>query len=427
MRNDTRTSPTKRARIQGRTKLLGIVAALAVAAPLLVSTAAPASVQTVAKVKKPTGAPIKVMTEAPVDSQIAPYPNIPAAAKIYAQWINDRGGIKGRPLQVIVCDDRADAAEAANCARKAVEQKVIANVGSFTIDASRAIPILEQNKIAWFGACCPIVAQENTSKVSFPMGFVAGFPTAAARKMVEDGCKSVVEVYGDAPVADFFHAGFVGGWKSKGLDPSGLRVIKIPLAPGDYSSQMAKANSPAVDCLFANISEINWPPLITALNGIGAKPRFYGPQGNLDSKVVEQFPKETEGGVVMNVYPNIAAPVWADYRAALVKYKAPDLDWNSLAGLGTWTAFTAFTQVVEKMTGPINNATFLAAASKSTKIDTGGMIGVLDLTKEWTGGGGKFPRIFNRTIFIDVIKGGKLVPLDNKAYDVTDAFDGKVS
>ena len=427
MRNDTRTSSTQRARIQGRTKLFGIVAALAVAAPLLVSTAAPASVQTVAKVKKPTGAPIKVMTEAPVDSQIAPYPNIPAAAKVYAQWINDRGGIKGRPLQVIVCDDRADAAEAANCARKAVEQKVVANVGSFTIDVSRGIPILEQNKIAWFGACCPIVAQENTSKVSFPMGFVGGFPTAAARKMADDGCKSVVEIYGDLPVADFFHNAFVNGWKSKGKDTSVLRVVKIPLAPGDYSSQAAKANSPAVDCLFANISEINWPPLITALDGVGAKPRLYGPQGNLDSKVAEQFPKQTEGGVVVNVYPNIIAPVWADYRAALVKYKAPDLDWNSLAGLGTWTAFTAFTQVVEGMTGPINNATFLAAASKASKIDTGGMVGVLDLTKEWTGGAGAFPRIFNRTVFFDVIKGGKLTPLDNKAYDITDAFDGKVA
>ncbi|MGH9135404.1 MAG: hypothetical protein ACRDZZ_15800, partial [Ilumatobacteraceae bacterium] len=64
-----------------------------------------------------TGEPIKVMTEAPVDSQVAPYPNIQGAAEIYEQWINDRGGIAGRPLDVIFCDDRADAAEAANCAR----------------------------------------------------------------------------------------------------------------------------------------------------------------------------------------------------------------------------------------------------------------------------------------------------------------------
>jgi hypothetical protein len=254
------------------------------------------------------------------------------------------------------------------------------------------------------------------------MGFVNGFNTAAAIKMIDDGCKSVVEVYGDLPVADVFHQAFANGWKSKGKDPSGLKVVKIPLAPGDYSAQAAQAGD--ADCLWGNISEVNWPPLITALDGVGASPRLYGPQGNLDSKVAEQFPAQTNGGVVMNVYPNIAAPVWADYRASLVKYKAPDLDWNSLAGLGTWTAFTAFTQIVEGMTGEINNVTFLDAASKASKIDTGGMVGVLDLTKEWTGGGGQFPRIFNRTVFVDVIKDGKLTPLDQPPYDVTKAFDG---
>ena len=202
-----------------RKMILTAIAAVTLSTALaLPATQASAASKTVAKkvvkkstVKKPSGAPIKVMVEAPVDSQIAPYPNIPAAAKIYAQYINDKGGIKGRPLVVVVCDDQADASKAADCARKAVEQKVVANVGSFTIDVSRGIPILEENKIAWFGACCPIVAQENTSKVSFPMGFVGGFPTAAAIKMIDDGCKNVVEIYGDLPVADVFHAAFANG------------------------------------------------------------------------------------------------------------------------------------------------------------------------------------------------------------------------
>ena len=53
------------------------------------------------------------------------------------------------------------------------------------------------------------------------------------------------------------------------------------------------------------------------------------------------------------------------------------------------------------------------------------MVGVIDFTKEWDGGGGEFPRIFNRTIFFDVIKDGKLTPLDDEPYDMTNAFDGK--
>src|SRR4051794_34517579 len=187
----------------------------------------------------PAGAPIKVMTEAPIDTNFTPYPNIRDAAKYYAQWINEKGGIKGRPLEVTFCDDKNDANEAGNCARKAVEEKVVANVGSFTIDVSRGIPIYEENKIAWFGACCPIVSQENTSKISFPMGFVNGFPTAAAIKMNQDGCKSIATTYGDLPVADVFHQSFVNGWKSAGRTEE-VKMVKTPLAPGDYSAEIAR-------------------------------------------------------------------------------------------------------------------------------------------------------------------------------------------
>ena len=117
--------------------------------------------------------------------------------------------------------------------------------------------------------------------------------------------------------------------------------------------------------------------------------------------------------------------MWDDYRASLDKYKAPDLDWNSLAGLGTWAAFTAFTDIVEGMTGDINNVTFLDAANKTPSLDTGRHgrharphQGVHRL------GGGQFPRIFNRTVFFDPIKDGKLSALDDKAYDMTGPIDG---
>ena len=374
---------------------------------------------------KPTGTPIKVMTEAPIDTSFTPYPNIRDAAKYYAQWINEKGGIKGHPLEVIFCDDKNDANEAGNCARKAVEAKVVANVGSFTIDVSRGIPIYEENKIAWFGVCCPIVSQENTSKISFPLGFVNGFPTAAAIKMVDDGCKSIATTYGDYPVADVFNQSFVNGWKSKG-QTSEVKMVKTPLTPGDYSAEIARMTSPDIDCLFGNIGEANWPSVITALKKAGKSPRLYGPQGNLDAKVAKDFPKETNGAVVMGVYPDLSDAVFADYRAALDKYKASaDIDWNSLGGLGTWTAFVAFTKVVESMTGDITNVTFLDAASKSTKVDTGGMVATLDFTKEWTGGGGKFTRIFNRNIYVSGIKDGKMVAGSPKPIDVTNPFDGK--
>ena len=67
---------------------------------------------------------------------------------------------------------------------------------------------------------------------------------------------------------------------------------------------------------------------------------------------------------------------------------------------------------------------FLEQANKTDALDTGGMVGVMNFTEEWDGGGGEFPRIFNRTIFVDEIKGGVLTPVDGVAYDMTNPFDG---
>ena len=53
------------------------------------------------------------------------------------------------------------------------------------------------------------------------------------------------------------------------------------------------------------------------------------------------------------------------------------------------------------MTGEITTQTFLDAASEDRRHSTPtASAGVLDFTKEWTGGGGEFPRIFNRVIYI---------------------------
>jgi ABC-type branched-subunit amino acid transport system substrate-binding protein len=376
----------------------------------------------------PSGDPIKVMTIAPVNSQLPPYPNIQAAAEVYEQYINDRGGVAGRPLEMIFCDDQGDPNVAADCARQGVEEGVVAVVGSFVFDASGIISVLEEANTAWFGACCPLVTQEFQSPISFPLGSL--FPAQGAGngwKMAQDGCESVVVVYVDIPAGDAAHPAFLAAYEVGGGDPANVRVVKIPLTAQDYSAQVAEALEGGTDCIAGGISDSNWATWLPGMMAAGAEGvTLYGLQGNLNGPIAEQFPEITEGAIVSNSYPNISGAMWDDYNAALEEYEAdPELDYNSLAGLGTWTAFTAFKQVVDGMEGEIDNATFIDAANATTSLDTGGMIPVLDLTTPWDGYGGAFPRIFNRVVFFDVISGGALTPLDDQSYDMTGPIDGQ--
>jgi ABC-type branched-subunit amino acid transport system substrate-binding protein len=369
----------------------------------------------------PTGEPLVVWVVSTVDSSISSYPNIEAAADIYEQYINDKGGIGGRPVDVTFCDGKADPNEDAACARKAVDAGAIALVGGFDVDVSLLIEVLESENTAWFGACCPVVAKEFSSPIAFNMGAVFSFNVAAAWKMKEDGCTNPAFIIGEGSTYDYFQGQTQAAWEAVGGDPSVPKYVMVPLNASDYSAIAAKAGDGS-DCIHGFMGDIQWLGFIPALKSVGGTQRLYGPQGNLNVKVAEAFPAETEGGVVINAYPNIAGPMWDDYRAALEKYNAPDLDWNSLAGLGTWAAFEGFRKIVEKMIADgleVNNDTFIEAANATSNLQMDSMVGDLDFTTPWAGEGGAFPRIFNRSVAFDIISGGKLTPMDDKTYDMT--------
>ncbi|MFV0308230.1 MAG: ABC transporter substrate-binding protein [Desertimonas sp.] len=368
------------------------------------------------------GDPIKVMTIAPINSPSPPYPNIHEAARIYAEWLNDRGGINGRPLEVILCDGKGDPNEDANCGREAVSEGVVAVVGSFTFDASRLIPILEENNIAMFGSCCPIAAIEYSSPISFVTGSNFAVPAGAVSRMVDDGCEKPAVVYIETPAIDFAVEVAKSVFEYKGFDPDDAKFVTIPITAQDYSAQAAQAID-GTDCVYGGISDSNWAALLPAMQSLGATQRLYGHQGNLNGPIAEQFPEITQDGISVNAYPNIAGPMWDDYRAALDEYDAPDLDWNSLAGLGTWSAYEAFVTIVQGMDGEIDHDTFMDAANAATAVDTGGMLPVLDLSQKWDGMGGIYPSIYNRTVTFDRIDNGEMIATDDPPEDMTEALN----
>jgi len=122
------------------------------------------------EVAAPTGEPIKVMTVTTLNAAGPTYQNIANTAEAYEAYINARGGIAGRPLEVTVCDEQFDPAVAATCARQAIEENMVAVVGSFTFFAESIVPVIAESSISWFGPCCPITPSELTSKYSFPIG-----------------------------------------------------------------------------------------------------------------------------------------------------------------------------------------------------------------------------------------------------------------
>ena len=365
----------------------------------------------------PSGDPIKVMTVTTLNAAGPTYENIANTANAYAGYINARGGIAGRPLEVTVCDEQFDPAVATTCARQAVEEGMVSIVGSFTFFAESIVPVIAESDITWFGACCPITPSELTDPHSFNIGNQPMYAVGAVKKAVDDGCTAINAVIIDG--AQIFIPPMENAMANLGM--SFGDVIILPPTAQDYSAEVAQATTDA-DCVISIISETPFITWNTAWAQSGADAQQYGPQGNLNQVSAAGNEEATDGNIIVGMYPDISTEPWAEYRVALDEagLDTEELDYNSLGGMGTWAAYVGFTQIAETIEGDITAQSFYEAASNTSELDLNGMVPVLDFTQEWTDGLEGYQRLFNRSVVYSQLEMGKVVPLTTEFEDVGD-------
>ncbi len=261
----------------------------------------------------PTGEPIKLMTITTLNANGPTYENIAITANAYATYINDHGGIAGRPLEVTVCDEQFDPAVAATCARQAVEEGMVSVVGSFTYFAESIVPVIAESDITWFGACCPISPSELTDPHSFNIGNQPMYAVGEVKRAVEDGCENINAVIIEGADAIFLPP------MENAMEASGKRfgdVIIMPTTAQDYSAEVAQATTDA-DCMMGVISETPFITWNTAWTQSGTDAQQYGPQGNLNEISAAGNEEATNGNIIAGMYPDISTEPWDEYRLAL--------------------------------------------------------------------------------------------------------------
>ena len=210
----------------------------------------------------------------------------------------------------------------------------------------------KRRNTALFGNCCAISPLELTSKISFPMGNQPLYGVGLVHKAVEQGCEHIKGVIIEG--AEAFEPLMENAAKVEGTKIE--KFIKLPGTAQDYSAQVAEATSGDTDCLVMIVSETPYIAWMPAFAQSGSEVKMYGPQGNFNENAVKGFESTVEGDVVAGMYPDISLPQWDEYREALEKYEADSAqDYNSLGGMGTWAAYEGFKQVVESMSGEIDN------------------------------------------------------------------------
>jgi ABC-type branched-subunit amino acid transport system substrate-binding protein len=392
-----------------------LAAASAAVLGLLTACSSSSKTPTTSAKGKTSGAPVKLMWIGALTGPANHAGDVLAGAKAAVKAINASGGVKGRPLSLIACDDAFDANKGAACARQAKTEGVVAIVGEDTSTGDSTMPALDAAGIPSIGISASSPS-ENKSAFAFPLGSGSAGEVFGEALMFEKlGCQHPGLAYGDFAAAKFV----ADAWVTPVLTKGGLKVAKnvaIPASASDLTSYASSLTSNGVDCVAYIDNPDKTALLVKALRASNSKVKIIMPNTNWGPSRIKSLGGDANG---LYIASGFASP---DQSNAKVKQYNTEMD--ALGG-GTdrnelsqnaWNA-THITAALLTGLPTISAATLTAAVKAAGSQDFSGAVP----TYNWSAAVALLPgtRTFGSSVFFSVIKDGVLTPLlGGKSFDL---------
>ncbi|MDT0412714.1 MULTISPECIES: ABC transporter substrate-binding protein [Streptomyces] len=381
-----------------------------------------------------------VMTWAPLRTTGTNAPGMTAMARAYEQWVNSGGGIGGRELRVLVCDEGNESVAAAECARRAVREKAVAVVGSYSEQDAAIFSPISLAGIPYLGGY-GITHEEFVNPDSYPVN--GGLPAliAAQGAQLAPDCDRVALVRPEGVTGDtwpdLLRAGLRGaGGKGEVVD------LPVPVSSSDYTPQAGQvldrlAPAPAARrCVSVALGDstaafvdsfrrvapsggtgTGGAEAGAGSTGAGATPavRVGSVLGSVSQRLVDRSGGVSgpyEGAAVTGWYPPASDPRWATMKKVITRHAFGDnaIDPADAGVQTTWIAYTALRRIVESLgEGPVTARTVRDALDKGTKVSTGGLTPTLSWGDDYARSVIGYPRTANTRVTHLEVRDGQLV------------------
>jgi branched-chain amino acid transport system substrate-binding protein len=312
------------------------------------------------------------------------------AAKATAEyWNNHRGGLGGRPIEVVTCETKGDPAGATDCANQFVEQKVVAVALSQSGVADSVWQPLHDAGIPTLFFQTNTDSMLSDTKNSFvmvnPLATLFGTPVAAAKSEKAD---KIAFVNIDVPQA---LTAFESGDAGKIMKKAGLEYdnIKIPVGTADMTSQMqqvAKSGAGVVNIIG------NDAFCIAALQGLHAV-AYTGAITSITQCITdatrEAIPGDQLEGISITSTIALGAKddtAYQRYKAVIAQYGDDVKDVENATAMGAYTTMASLATALEGIKGDITPASAAATIKAMPEADYPGADGL-----KFRCGGSAFP------------------------------------
>ncbi|MFF9341464.1 MULTISPECIES: ABC transporter substrate-binding protein [unclassified Streptomyces] len=372
--------------------------------------------------------PVTVMTWAPDQTRATNMPGMPAMAQAYARWVNSQGGVDGHELRVLTCNEQNTPTGAAACARRAVREKAVAVVGSYSQNGRAFMAPLEAAGIPYIGGY-GVTEDEFTSPLSYPVNGGLASLIAGHGMQLAESCRKVSLVRPDTLAGDrlpkLLDAGLKNSSKRGAVD---IRAVEDAT---EYTAQAARARDKAgtdSGCVTAVLGERtqtffdSFRRLPDSAGGAQADDgdgkesvRISSVLGSVGQPVIDRTGgarSPFEGAFVTGWYPEADDKSWEPMRKVIREHAFADnrVDPNDAGVQTTWIAYTVLKEVIESLdTDTVTGSRISEALDRGARVDTGGLTPPLRWMYEDLLGAPDFPRIVNHAVTFQVVRKGRLV------------------
>ena len=249
--------------------------------------------------------PIKIGFISIDSGPVAATPELHQATDAAVEFINaELGGVKGRPVQIIACESDLGTDKAQACARKMVDEGVVAVLNGLNLSSGVITQILEENGIAWVGGI-PLDVAEMSSPIAFQFsGGAAGAFVAFADHAANDlNAERVAVLYANTPQISVAAVEYGAAL----LDAFGVDVTEIAfdLTTQDFAAVMARAAQSSPDAMLVGAADFACPKVMQAISDLGLDTTVYLVGSCADRKWIDQVGPDAVDGMIFNIETRI--------------------------------------------------------------------------------------------------------------------------
>ena len=295
-------------------------------------------------------------------------------AKVYFDYINAKGGVHGRKIQLITLDDGYEPARTAPNTRKLIEEnKVFALFGYVgTPTSAAAMPIFTEARVPYFGAFtgAELLRQPFNRYVFNVRASYYDETEKIVEQLVSTGSKNIAVFYQDDAYGQAGLKGVELAMTRRNMKISTTATVERNTTKVEQAVKTISAAQPDAVVMISAYKSCG--EFIRQMKGHGSAAQFYNVSFVGSKALADDLGKEGTGVAISQVMPfpwGASIPVVREYQSLMLRAGNKEFTFTTIEG---FIAAKVFVEGLRRAGRDLNRERLITALESMNNVDLGG-------------------------------------------------------